>query len=52
VLSDSEQLNPVAQAVVACIDFVYQVGHFSSFDMNNMTDQFSSALRARKNRME
>jgi len=52
VLSDSEQLNPVAQAVVACIDFVYQVGHFSFSDMNNMTDQFSSVLRARKNPME
>jgi len=48
MLSDLKQLTPVSHAMFSCIDVVYKVGRFSSFDGNNIASSFSSVSRVKK----
>ena len=50
-LSDSKQLNPIAEMVVSCIDAAYQVDSLFILDANHMTDEVGSISRPKKNLM-
>ena len=50
-LSDSKQLNPIAETVVSCIDAAYQVDSLSILDANHTTDEVGSISRPKKNLM-
>ena len=52
MLSDLKQLNPVTHAIFSCIEVVYKVGSFSSFNVNMITDYFHSIWRLKRNRMK